>query len=419
MNKMSDTLKPLATNEALIKRPGIRAKALKNQKVVESACVNNEAMIDLRQEVKMATTKVQEGGIDIMKESDFPVMDSAFSWKKVQRKLREADSASSFDQVLRAGVQSVVNTMYNTTPTTHELWAHAVQSNKDTELYAPLHGISFPREIGRQENYTESHAAGLDIKLKNRKYGTMYPVELELLNDDQTGQFQRQSGYLGEYLKLVLEVLCYAKLASSSSTMQYQDLIIPASETKPSYEANYPYAAAAAPFSGGGYNKPASFGQLSQATLQSAFQAQMVQKNLLGLRMLVEPDLVICGPKYEFDLATILHSNYYPTGATAGAVGGAFSINPLHGIADACVSRFIFRPDTGALDDGTATAWWLADSKKPWFVVQIREGAVVEQEAPNSGKSFEQDIVRFKGRTRANADFIDPRFVFLGDDGSV
>lgn len=386
-----------------------------NRKVLKEALHNNEAIRQMKAEVAGVSKKL---GIDFFNEAEFPVTDGRFSWKKVKARLAEADSASSFNQVLRAGVQTVVNGMYESTPTTYENWAHSIQSSKDTELYAPLHGISFPAEVGRQEKYVESGAQGLDIKLKNRKYGTMYAVELELLNDDQTGQFAQQAGRIGEYLKLVIEVVCYAKLASGATTMSYSNLNVSSSETKPSTEANYPYTLSSAPFVGGGYNK-ATPGLATQANIQAGFQALMVQKNLLGLRMLVQPDMLIAGPRYEFDLATILHSNYYPTGATAGAVGGAFSINPLHGIADVTISRFIFRADTGVLDDGTVTAWWLVDSKVPWFVMQMREGAVVEQEAPNSGSAFEQDITRFKGRTRLNADFIDPRFVWLGNDGSV
>jgi len=392
-----------------------RNNAEQNRLVMKEALYDNDEMITFRESVK------RHQGFDFLDEKAFPVQDRRFSFKKMKEKcyMREADGASSFTQVLRAGVQSVVNSAYETVPTTFEQWAHVIQSTMDTELYAPLHGISFPREVGRQEKYSESAAQGLDIKLRNRKYGSVYPVEQELLSDDKTGQFQKQSSLLGQYLKLVLEVLAYAKLSSSSSTMQYSDLVIPASETKPATEANYPYAAAAAPFVGGGFNRPATYGLLNQANLQSAFQAQMTQKNLLGLRLLVRPNHIICGPRYQFDLAVLLNSAYYPTGATAGATGGAFSINPLEGIADKTISRFIFRPDTGALDDGTATPWWLVDSNVPWFIVQIREGAIVEQEAPNAGESFDRDIVRFKGRTRANADFIDPRFAWLGNDGSV
>lgn len=401
-------------NESAIKLT-FRNTPEQNRAVMKEALYNNAEMITFRESLK------RHQGFDFTDDKAFPVLNPRFSFKKMREKclMREADGASSFVQVLRAGVQSVVNSAYESVPTSFENWAHVIQSTRDTELYAPLHGISFPREVGRQEKYSESSAAGLDIKLKNRKYGSVYPVEKELIDDDQTGQFQKQSSLLGQYLKLVLEVLAYAKLASSSSTMQYSDLVVPATETQPATETNYPYAAAAAPFVGGGFNRPAAFGLLTQPNLQSAFQAQMTQKNLLGLRLLVRPNHIICGPRYQFDLAVLLNSAYYPTGATAGATGGAFSINPLEGIADKTISRFIFRRDTGALDDGTATAWWLADSNVPWFIVQVREGAFVEQEAPNAGESFDRDIVRFKGRTRANADFIDPRFVFLGNDGSV
>lgn len=387
----------------------------RNREVLREALVNNDEIRSMREALKKRT------GFDMMSEVDFikPLLSNRFDWKKVRGKMEEAETASSFNQVLRAGVQTVVNNMYQSVPTSFDDWAHVIQSNKDTELYAPLHGISFPREVGRQEKYSQARAAGLDIKLKNRKYGEIYPIEKELLNDDQTGQFQQQAGLIGEYLKLVLEVLAYAKLASSTSTMQYGDMTVPATETQPASETNYPYATAAASFQGGGFNRPASFGLLNQANLQTAFQAQMNQKNLLGLRLLVQPNRIICGPRYRFDVAVLLNSSYYPTGATAGSTGGAFSINPLQSIAQATVSRFIFRRDTGALDDGTSTPWWLVDDTKPWFIIQVREGALVSQENPESGESFDRDIVRFKGSTRCNADFIEPRFAWLGNDGSV
>jgi hypothetical protein len=379
-----------------------------NQEVVKQALLENEKMTALRESIKRSAK------LDIMSEKDFPVMSPKFSWKKMEAKLEEADSATSFTQVLRAGVQTAVNAAYQTVNTTFEDWAHVIQSTKDTELYAPLQGISFPRELAQGGKFSEVRAAGLDIKIKNRTYGSLFPVEKVLLDDDQTGQFQKMSGLLGQYLKMVLEVLCYAKLASSTNEMKYGELVVPASETKPADESNYPYAQAVAPFIGGGYNRAAAAGGLTQTNLQLGFQSLMVQKNLLGLRMLVQPDRVICGPKYIFDLSVLLNSSYYPTGATAGATGGAFAINPLESIADKTISRFIFTPSTGALDDGTSTAWWLVDSKVPWFVLQIREGATVTMEAPNSGAAFENNIIRFKGETRANADFIDPRFVYNG-----
>ena len=389
---------------------GMKNNREQNEVVLREALNNNEEINKLRENFKGIT------GYDMLDSKNFPVTDRKFSWKKMRAKLQEADSASNFSQVLRAGVQTVVNAAYQSVPTTFEDWVHVIQSTKDTELYAPLHGISFAREIGRQEKYSESRSAGLDIKLKNRKYGQIWPVELELFDDDQTGQFQRQVGYIGEYLKLVLEVLSYAKLASSSSTMQYADLVVPKSETQPADESVYPWSNTLV---GGGKTRLTTFALLTQSSIQTAYQVLLKQKNLLGLQMMVRPSRIISGPRYQFDAAVLLHSSYYPTGATSGTTGGAFSINPLKGIADHTVSRFIFRPDTGALDDGFQTPWWLVDDNVPWFICQVREGAVVQQENPASGESFDRDVVRYKGRTRANADFIDPRFACLGNDGSV
>lgn len=373
----------------------------------------SKALWQSADEIELVETMQRKFGVDIRDEKAFPVREAGFSWKSVKSKLTEADSLSLFPQVLRAGVQSVVNSMYDNFPTTYESWAHTVTSSRIEELYAPLHGVGFPRQVGEQELFPEVGAAGLDIKLRNRKYGTLFPVSRELLEDDQTGQFQKLSGLMGQYARQVLEVLAYGKLASASN-MSYAGLDVPTSETKPASEANYPWSTALV---GGGATRPASYAALSQAAIQSAFIALMNQKNLLGLKMGVQPDTLLISPVYNFDLAVLLNSAYYPTGATAGQTGGAFSINPLEGIATKVVSRFMV--DNLGSFAGNSKRWILCDSKVPAFVVQVREAAVVEVENPLSGRSFDSDVVRFKLRTRANADWIDPRFFFQGSDGSV
>ncbi len=64
-------------------------------------------------------------------------------------------------------------------------------------------------------------------------------------------------------------------------------------------------------------------------------------------------------------------------------------------------------------------AWYITDSTKPWFVLQMREAASVSQENPLAGESFDRDILRWKMRVRLNADFIDPRFAWQGSDGTT
>lgn len=387
----------------------------KNKKAITKSLLENEYMKSWRHGFK------HQFKFDFLNDEEtkekFNVRESNFSWKAVEKKLMEQNTASSLPQLLRAGVQLVANDAYQVYGTTYEDWTTVVQSNKDTELYAPLHGITFPREVGRQENYPESSVLGLDISLKNKKFGTMLPIELELMQDDLTGQMQKQASLMGEYMKLVVEVVCYGKLASVSN-MAYGGLALAATETKPTDEVNgYPYATSAAPFIGGGYNRPSSFSILSQASIQAGKTALRNQKNKLGLKMVINGNRLVIAPQNEFTAAILLNSSFYPTGTGTSGTGAPFAINPIKGIADLTMSPFVFNSD-GTVN-GDTSAWYLMDDSKPFFVVQMREAMIVEQEAVNAGKSFENDTVRYKARARFNADFIDSRFVWQGDDGSV
>ena len=121
---------------------------------------------------------------------------------------------SSFSQFLVAGLLQNVNGMYQTAKVTYTDWVTVASTNLVETPIAPLQGVSFPREVGAQAPYPEVGAAALSLKIRAKKYGSMYSIERELLEDDQSGQFKLQSGMLGEYLQLLSEVLCYGKLQS-------------------------------------------------------------------------------------------------------------------------------------------------------------------------------------------------------------
>lgn len=387
-----------------------------NKAIIKSILTDSQETRDYR---RMFT---KQHGFDPLSESDLPVKKSNFSWKKVAEKqgmtLREAIQSTAFVQVLRAGVQQIANSAYENAPVTYDEWVHTVPSNKDTELYAPLQGVSFPNEVPAGGLFPEVNVAGLDLKLQNREFGSMLAITNNLLEDDQTGQFQKQAALMGEYLRLLTEVLCYAKLASPSGGVTYLNYKVPVSETQPSSEAVYPWTPATTAFVGGGFNRPATFGALTQANIQNGIQSLMGQKNLLGIIMQVAPNKLLHSPKYRFDMAVLLNSSYYPSGAAAaGVTGGAFAINPIQSILEPVCTRWM--PKNTGVVDTQSTAWYLVDSSKPWFVMQLREAINVVQEAANSGQSFDRKIIRFRADMRGNADFIDPRFAWQGNDGSV
>lgn len=361
-------------------------------------------------------------GIDPMTDTEkFPVMKESFSWKSFRRELegqlKEADSGTAFTQFLVAGLLQNVIGMYNMAKTSYADWVTVTPTNLKETPVAPLHGLSFPREVGEQMPYPVSGVAALSLKFVARKYGTMYEVTKELLEDDQSGQFKQQTGMLGEYLNLLTEVLVYGRLSSVVGA-SYAGFVPGATETKPSNEAVYPWAPATTPFVGGGYNRPASFGAFTDANLKTAIQSLMIQKNLLGIQLPVQANRILISPLYQFDAAVILNSAYYPAGAqAAGVTGGAFSINPLKGLADVSISQFM--PSSSGVIGGLSSAWYVVDDSKPWFQLVVRAPVSLEQENPMAGQSFERDIYRFKANTRCIADFVDPRFAWQGSNGSV
>lgn len=400
----------------LAQRAAVNPKLAENNRVLAKHALNNSETKAFRERM------VKRYGIDGVTDTEkFPVMKEGFSWNKfrgqLQDQLKEADSESAFPTFLVAGLLQNIIGMYQQVDVSYKEWATVTPTNLADTPYAGLQGLSFPREVGAEMPYPEVRAAGYDGKIHARKYGSMYSVEDELLEDDQTGQFKQQAGSLGEYLALLTEVLVYGKLQSVSN-MSYAGFNVPISETKPSSEATWPWVPASAPFVGGGFNRPASYAALSQTTIQTGIQQLMLQKNLLGIAMMVNPKRLLISPLYKFDAAVLMNSAYYPSGAAAaGSVGGAFAINPIKGLLDVSITRFM--PDNSGVIGGLSKAWFIVDDTKPWFQVMMRTPVSVVQEAPNSGSNFERDVFRFKARTRMNADHIDPRFAWKGNDGSV
>ncbi len=403
-------------SDKVIKLPNQRNTVEQNRKVLETANRNSDNAKELRESVK-ASCK----GLDIFDKTAFPVHESNFSLGMMKKKLmQESIAATATPQLLRAGVQMAFNNMIeNYTGTTYEQWVQVVSSDKDTELYAPLDGLSFLGERGPTEKYQESSIAGLDLKLKNRFFGQILAIDNNLYDDDQTGQLQKLVGDMAEWTKLLYEVYCYGKLASVAGA-SYAGLSIPQSETKPSYESNYPFTTSASPFRGGGFNRPVTYTGITQLGIQAGINTLLTQKNQLGLIMNVNPKGLICGVQNQFDAMVLMNSTLNATAAAtngSGSLGGNMAVNPLQNILDVSVSRYIF--DHNGSANSLSKAWYIVDKSKPWFVLQLREAGSVVQENPLSGESFDRDITRNKLKVRMNADFINPRFVYQGNNGSV
>lgn len=405
-----------------------------NLKVLKKCFVENEGIDN--ELLKFRESFQRKFGFDYLDEKRLPFMESGFDIKKAKQimiesgKFKEADDSAGFQQLLRAGVMQGINIgMYENVDTIYKDICTIFPSKKDTELIAPLTGIGFPNQIARGGKYPEVGLYGIDMSLQTRTFGAMHSISSWLEQDDQTAQVQNGSRLLGQYMDTVIEVWMMAKLASVPTTtaaMTYANLTCFPSETRPSAEpSTWPYSISSTTgFVGGGYNRPTTFVALNQSNIQNGYAALRVQKNQLGVRMAVEPNVLLVTPKYFFDAAVVANSTYYATNvynasatnATA-QVGAPMAVNPLQGLFKPIQGRYIFNYD--GTNNGDSTAWWLLDTKKPWFFINMRNAPAVYVEAPNSGRSFENDESRTKVNMRMNGDIAEPRFMWKGNDGSV
>lgn len=323
--------------------------------------------------------------------------------------MREASAESSFGALLRAGVNNFMFDAYQTVPTIYQDLVRVASSNKFEELYAPLYNSELPQEVFPSEPFDDSRIIGLDVHVRNRKFGRMLAFERELVDDDMTGQITQRAANLGEMMGYVEEIQVIIAIEGAINPQ--------------TGGAGYTFAL------GTQLQTP---GQLSQPNLELADIQLQNMVDPLGNFMLVAPDTVLVSPADKFNILKLLNSTLQPSvpgaagqtlqTASSGTTGFTMTMNPLQGEYSAKVSRFMPGASTaqggpgikGPGQDGSHGSWFLMQAKKG-TVFQDREALEVLQENPAGGTAFAFDQYRFRVRRRFAVRTVDPRFTCQGN----
>jgi hypothetical protein len=326
-------------------------------------------------------------------------------------RMREAVAETSFPQLLRAGVQQFMFDAYNTVPTIFQDLVRVTSSNKYEELYAPLYNSELPVEVLPGEPFPDSRIVGLDVHVRNRKWGRLLAYQRELVDDDMTGQISQRAANLGQLMRYIEELMVAQAIIEARDTF--------------GKVATTGYTTAIG-------NTPSVPGGLSQAGLEEADVALQNMVDPLGNFILIMPDTVLVSPSDKFNVLKLLNSTLQPsvpgaanqnvTTVPGGTTGWTMTINPLQGEYTAKVTRFLPGSTTklggpglkGPGLDGAHGAWLLMETKKS-IVFQDREGLEIVQENPQGGTAFELDEYRYRIRRRFAVECIDSRFLFRGN----
>jgi hypothetical protein len=428
---MTDMGKTMAEREKepwFLESDGSTGSVLRNTRLRESNRSLVRKMMESAQRA-MAETLKRAYKVDVTNKKMFPFWDEESQTANVNFRqtkfreavynlcyqLREANAEGALQQFLRAQINTITNGYYNLVETVHESIYQVVPSKMFIELYAPMYRGDVPRQVVRGQTYPEGRIVGEDIQLRNRKFGIIYPFERELWEDDQSGMVAQRSADGGEQMRILKDAWAFQKFIGTAGA--YGDDPIPACETVPSDEtAGWPWLPSSTPFVGGGFNRPASYGAMTPALIQAGDLQLMQQLDKLGNKMLVNPNTLLVGTSNKFSARTLLNSEWYPTttsvkvGGGTGAdttIGGTFARNVMEGLYNLVVARFL-----------PVKAWSIGEAGKGW-VFQQRTPLEVTQENPQSGPAFSADEFRFKVRERWNCDAIEPRFWWLGNDGTI
>jgi hypothetical protein len=304
--------------------------------------------------------------------------------------LVEANAESSYGFLLRGAIQEFSNDAYQDHPVIYPGLVTPVDSAKLSELYGGLYRSNLPSETDAGEEFQESNFKGFEREIRNKKFGRIEKFERELFDDDQTGQVRRRAGEMGEGYRTFEEIYILNRLFGLATTSE--GVNVPAS----TYGSGTVFSTAIG-------NRPTTFTLLSQTELELAHVALRGLTDPTGRKFVVIPRVLITSHVDELEAARILGSPLMSN--TADAVG--LRVNPLQGKYTPYSSPFL-----------PSRAWAVGDPKKG-FVLQRRSPIEVTQENPGSGDSFKKEVYAFRIRSRWEADWVEPRFLYLGNDGTV
>jgi len=305
--------------------------------------------------------------------------------------LHEANSVTTFGWLLRSAVQDFASQVYGDLQVIYPNFVTEVQSRRRSEIYGGLYRGAMPRLTDAGEKFQDQTFKGFERELINYKFGHIETFERELFDDDQTGQIRSRAGNLGENFRTFEEIYVLTRLFGAARTEEGVD--VPAS----TYNAGQPFTTVIG-------NRPTTFKVLSQAALEEAHIAIRRIKDPVGRKFMVNPTQLLVSPEDEMEALRLMNSTVMALTATSATAG---LVNPLAGRYSVDSSPFV-----------KAKAWLLGDFKRG-FVFQRRDPLEIVQENPNSGMGFEQEIYAFRARERFEADWIEPRVAWLGNDGSV
>jgi hypothetical protein len=340
--------------------------------------------------------------LPILKQPGFSIA-SVGKQLREKYKLTETITTSQLFALTKITTIAGMTDAYKLAATTYRNLAQVTTSKSAEETYFPLQRGDIPVPVGETEAAPESRLGGVLTRVKNYKFARVLVYSNDLADDDQTGQLTTQAGQIGEAMSYAEEQWWIVTLFATYAIANLRGAggIVPPMNIAGQAPANY-----------GG--PVCTVGPLTQPNLENLYGASGYITDIEGNFALVMVDTLLVAWADRLTAKKLLNSMYNPATPPAGAqaTGGIFSENPMKGELEISASPFIMRARTGL--DGVNRPWALLQSGRG-HIFQERTPLSVVTEAPNAGKSFDEDSTRTKVKRRFGAGTVLPEFILVGN----
>ena len=307
------------------------------------------------------------------------------------QEIQEAMTRTEFYQFMQKGVKGLLADAYQSAlaDTTYQEIVVVESSDSDKEDYPSIGQPSLPREKGEGLPYETLNSGSPDnVPVTNFTYGGIVELTDEADKDDKSPakSLRKQAAELGPNHAKFKDKVFYSIINANATCYDGQAL----------FSLNHP-----------GYNGGAARGSNDNIYTNVTMSANALA-TVLGMIAQWEgadPDQdldvvaqkVVCPKTLQQTAYGLTHADLLPLSYAAGPLGPSTTGGAV-GMPNAMKGKLSV-VSSHRLDRASITDWYVKTSF-PGLLYQPREGLSVLAEAPNSGKSFENGVLRWRSSER-------------------
>lgn len=338
-----------------------------------------------------------------------------FSYAAVERDLRAHNRAGNTRLAEAITTSQMANTIsltmineivddYTAYVPTYKGLAEEHTSNSLDELYPEEWEDSMPVSVGETEEAPESRIAGGQVRIRNYEFARTLVISKKLFDRDKMGQAKsaaRKFGKNFEQIKDKTWIFAFFR-AGTVANIGRGTGQVPVSN-----------------LAGQTTGMTTSPGPITPQRLEDALTAPAFFVDPYNNIITVEMDTVLVDSFDRFKTMRFLDSLYNPVGVPAAAdntniTAGPFTNNILKGMLNVKWSPFVKQSRVPLAGAGNGLPWaTLQAGRGP--VMQTVHDLEVDQEAANSGKSFDERSYRWQATVEFGAGVKNPRLIFWGN----